>query len=192
MSVFERVYEVGPVFRAEPHDTTRNLAEYVSMDVELGFIGHFRDVMALLRDVVAGMAASVRDHAPDAVHLLEVDLPEVPDEIPSVDFMAAMELINSRTDEDPARSPTSRPRAPVASSRPASARRGLPCTGARRRGPSRRPTWTEVMSRASCSGPRRIRDQRHRRTGRGHRRRHRCAGPRLSTERRGHGRSCHA
>ena len=57
MSVFERVYEVGPVFRAEPHDTTRNLAEYVSMDVELGFIGHFRDVMALLRDVVACMAA---------------------------------------------------------------------------------------------------------------------------------------
>jgi nondiscriminating aspartyl-tRNA synthetase len=75
VSVFERVYEVGPVFRAEPHDTTRNLAEYVSMDVELGFIGHFRDVMALLRDVVAGMAASVRDHAPDAVQLLEIDLP---------------------------------------------------------------------------------------------------------------------
>ena len=39
VGVFERVYEVGPVFRAEPHDTVRHLAEYVSLDVELGFIG---------------------------------------------------------------------------------------------------------------------------------------------------------
>jgi nondiscriminating aspartyl-tRNA synthetase len=33
VGVFERVYEVGPVFRAEPHDTVRHLAEYVSLDV---------------------------------------------------------------------------------------------------------------------------------------------------------------
>ena len=38
VGVFERVYEVGPVFRAEPHDTVRHLAEYVSLDAELGFI----------------------------------------------------------------------------------------------------------------------------------------------------------
>ena len=36
VGIFERVYEVGPVFRAEPHDTVRHLAEYVSLDVELG------------------------------------------------------------------------------------------------------------------------------------------------------------
>lgn len=34
VGVFERVYEVGPVFRAEPHDTVRHLAGYVSLDVE--------------------------------------------------------------------------------------------------------------------------------------------------------------
>src|SRR3954453_2406999 len=55
VGVFERVYEVGPVFRAEPHDTARHLAEYVSLDVELGFIADHRDVMAVLRDVLAGM-----------------------------------------------------------------------------------------------------------------------------------------
>ena len=38
VGVFERVYEVGPVFRAEPHDTVRHLAQYTSLDVELGFI----------------------------------------------------------------------------------------------------------------------------------------------------------
>ena len=50
VGVFERVYEVGPVFRAEPHDTVRHLAQYTSLDVELGFIADHRDVMAVLRD----------------------------------------------------------------------------------------------------------------------------------------------
>jgi aspartyl/asparaginyl-tRNA synthetase len=36
VGVFERVFEVGPVFWAEPHDTVRHIAEYVSLDAELG------------------------------------------------------------------------------------------------------------------------------------------------------------
>ena len=49
VGVFERVYEVGPVFRAEPHDTVRHLAEYISLDAEFGFIQDHRDVLAVLR-----------------------------------------------------------------------------------------------------------------------------------------------
>ena len=59
VGVFERVYEAGPVFRAEPHDTSRHLAEYVSLDVELGFIDDHRDVLAVLREVLAGMLAEI-------------------------------------------------------------------------------------------------------------------------------------
>jgi aspartyl/asparaginyl-tRNA synthetase len=55
VGVFERVYEVGPVFRAEPHDTARHLAQYTSLDAELGFIADHRDVMAVLTSVVAEM-----------------------------------------------------------------------------------------------------------------------------------------
>ncbi len=63
VGVFERVYEVGPVFRAEPHDTARHLAQYTSLDAELGFITDHRDVMAVLRDMIAGMAAAVAGRA---------------------------------------------------------------------------------------------------------------------------------
>lgn len=45
VGVSERVYEVGPVFRAEKHGTTRHLAEYTSMDFEMGFISGMDDVM---------------------------------------------------------------------------------------------------------------------------------------------------
>ncbi|MEV0384824.1 aspartate--tRNA(Asn) ligase [Nonomuraea sp. NPDC050643] len=95
VGVFERVYEVGPVFRAEPHDTVRHLAQYTSLDAELGFIRDHRDVMAVLREVVAGMLDSVRRRAAPALDLLEVALPEVPDEIPAIHFTEAQELTSS-------------------------------------------------------------------------------------------------
>ena len=44
---FERVYEIGPVFRAEKHATQRHLNEYTSLDLEMGFLRSFTDLMAL-------------------------------------------------------------------------------------------------------------------------------------------------
>ena len=99
VGVFERVYEVGPVFRAEPHDTVRHLAEYVSLDVELGFVRDHRDVVAVLRDVVAGMVAAVHEHASEAVELLGVDVPVVPDSIPVLHFREALEVAGAPADE---------------------------------------------------------------------------------------------
>ena len=99
VGVFERVYEVGPVFRAEPHDTVRHLAEYVSLDVELGFVRDHRDVIAVLRDTVAGMVAAVTTHAAEAVSLLDVDVPVVPEELPVVHFREALEIAGAPADE---------------------------------------------------------------------------------------------
>jgi len=55
VGVFERVYEVGPAFRAEPHETGRHLSEFVSLDAELGFIRDHRDVMAVVERCVLAM-----------------------------------------------------------------------------------------------------------------------------------------
>jgi nondiscriminating aspartyl-tRNA synthetase len=101
VGVFERVYEVGPVFRAEPHDTVRHLAQYTSLDAELGFIVDHRDVMSVLRHAVAGMVAGVAERAGNAVSLLEAVLPNVPDEIPAIHFTEAQELLAQHTTEDP-------------------------------------------------------------------------------------------
>jgi nondiscriminating aspartyl-tRNA synthetase len=81
VGVFERVYETGKVWRAEPHETGRHLAEYTSLDAELGFIEDHFDVMRVVREALAGMVDSVRERMPGAV-----ELPEVPAEIPWVHF----------------------------------------------------------------------------------------------------------
>ncbi|MBF8194489.1 aspartate--tRNA(Asn) ligase [Nonomuraea sp. K274] len=95
VGVFERVYEVGPVFRAEPHDTVRHLAQYTSLDAELGFVRDHRDVMAVLREVVAGMLESLRARAGSALDVLGVVPPSVPAEIPAVHFADAQRLTGS-------------------------------------------------------------------------------------------------
>jgi nondiscriminating aspartyl-tRNA synthetase len=100
VGVFERVYEVGPVFRAEPHDTPRHLNEYVSLDAEFGFIQDHTSLMAVLTEVLRGMLAAVRAEA-DALALLNVALPELPETIPAIRFAEAQELIAQHTDEDP-------------------------------------------------------------------------------------------
>lgn len=97
VGVFERVYEVAPVFRAEPHDTARHLAEYVSLDAELGFIRDHTDVMSVLRSVLAGMIGTLRDRGAVALDQLGLVLPDVPPEIPVVDFRDAQRMIETDT-----------------------------------------------------------------------------------------------
>ncbi|MGW4678356.1 aspartate--tRNA(Asn) ligase [Micromonospora taraxaci] len=99
VGVFERVYEVGPVFRAEPHDTVRHLAQYTSLDAELGFVADHRDVMRVLRDTVAGMLDTVGERAGGALTTLGVDVPVVPAEIPAVHFTEALAIAGAPADE---------------------------------------------------------------------------------------------
>jgi nondiscriminating aspartyl-tRNA synthetase len=99
VGVLERVYEVGPVFRAEPHDTVRHLAEYTSLDVELGFIRDHRDVLAVLREVLAGMVAGIEEYAGGAAQRSGARLPVVPREIPVLHFAEALEVVGAPDDE---------------------------------------------------------------------------------------------
>ncbi len=100
VGVFERVFEVGPVFRAEPHDTTRHINEYVSLDAEFGFIENHFTVMALLRDVIAGILTTLHEQYAAELKILQVKMPEVPEEIPHMFFPEAQELIYKRYKTD--------------------------------------------------------------------------------------------
>jgi nondiscriminating aspartyl-tRNA synthetase len=100
VGVFERVFEIGPVFRAELHDTTRHINEYVSLDVEFGFIENHFTVMALLRDVIAGILTTLNDQYAAELAILQVNMPKVPEKIPHIFFPEAQELILKRYKTD--------------------------------------------------------------------------------------------
>ncbi len=89
--VYERVFEIAPVFRAEHHDTSRHLNEYISMDFEMGFIESFTDIMNMETGVLKYiMELLKKEYAPE-VELLKVDIPEIKS-IPCVKFKDAKEL----------------------------------------------------------------------------------------------------
>ena len=100
VGVFERVFEVGPVFRAEPHDTTRHVNEYVSLDAEFGFIENHFTVMALLNRVIRHMVARVEEQCAAELKLAQVHLPTIPETIPHIHFRDAQQLIFERHGED--------------------------------------------------------------------------------------------
>ena len=95
VGVYDRVFETGPVFRAEKHNTVRHLNEYTSMDFEMGYIESFRDIM----DMEAAMLQYVleflkREYAKE-LSMLSVSLPSA-SRIPSVRFDEAKRLVSEK------------------------------------------------------------------------------------------------
>lgn len=78
-SIFERVYEIGPFFRAEESSTNRHLSEYVGVDVEVAF-GDEEDVMKFLENMITFVLNRVDKECTHELKLLEkrLELPSTP------------------------------------------------------------------------------------------------------------------
>jgi len=100
VGMFERVYEVGTVFRAEPHDTVRHLSEYVSLDVEMAFIESHETVMSMLQHVLSAMIHRLTQQHASELDLVGATIPAMPGEIPRLHFTEAKGLAWSLTGSD--------------------------------------------------------------------------------------------
>lgn len=91
----DRVYEIGPVFRAEEHDTVRHLNEFTSIDIEMAFSNE-EDAMALLEKVVAQVVQDVKKRNGPELELLGVELSPVELPIPRIPFDKCIEIVRSK------------------------------------------------------------------------------------------------
>ena len=92
VGVFERVFETGPVFRAEKHNTKRHLNEYTSLDFEMGYIDGFEDLMSMETGFLQYMLNLLKEDYQKELDLLKITLPSA-DKIPAVRFDKAKELV---------------------------------------------------------------------------------------------------
>lgn len=99
VGVFERVFEIAPVFRAEKHDTSRHLNEYTSVDIEMGYIESFEDIMQLETRLLQWVMEFLKEHYAPELQLLKVNLPEIKS-IPAVKFHEAKEMISKAYNRD--------------------------------------------------------------------------------------------
>lgn len=103
VGVYERVFETGPVFRAEKHHTKRHLNEYTSLDLEIGFIKSFEDIIELETSFLVYTMELLEKEYKKELELLKVKLPRI-DRIPVVTFQNAKKLV-AETYERPIKSP---------------------------------------------------------------------------------------
>lgn len=80
---FERVMEIGAVYRAEKSHTTRHLTEFTGVDFEMGFIKDENDVMDMIEEMMKYVISNVKEDRKTELGLLKVEL-KVPKKIPRI------------------------------------------------------------------------------------------------------------
>jgi aspartyl-tRNA synthetase len=96
---FDRVCEIGPIFRAEEHNTTKHLNEATSIDIEVSFADH-NDVMVMLEDLIVDAYTQVRDRCPGPLAWLGVDLQVPAHPFPRITYEEALAIVRRRSGED--------------------------------------------------------------------------------------------
>ena len=92
VGVFDRVYEIAPVYRAEKHATSRHINEYIGLDFEMGYIDSMYDVMAMETAMLRSIMEYIKENYAYEIKLLEADVPTIKD-IPSIKFIDAIKLL---------------------------------------------------------------------------------------------------
>ena len=95
VGVFDRVFETGPVFRAEKHNTRRHLNEYTSLDFEMGYIHSFLDICAMETGFLQYTMNLLEKEYSKELKLLDITLPDV-GKIPYVRFDEAKRLVSEK------------------------------------------------------------------------------------------------
>ncbi|MBR6497481.1 MAG: aspartate--tRNA(Asn) ligase, partial [Methanomicrobium sp.] len=96
---FEKVFEIGPIFRAEEHNTTKHLNEATSIDVEVSFADH-NDVMALLEKVINVAYNAVEENCQPQLETLGTKLQMPSKTFPKLPYAEAIEIAAGKIDED--------------------------------------------------------------------------------------------
>ncbi len=107
VGVFERVFTVTNVFRAEKHSTTRHLNEYTSLDLEMGFIDGPEDVMKLETRLLRYMTNKLKEECAEEFKLLGAEFPLLPEGemFPKMKLTDAQKLISKSTGVDCTKEP---------------------------------------------------------------------------------------
>jgi len=95
---FERVFEIGHAYRAELSSTWRHLTEYVSIDVEVGFIEDEFELMTLEEDLLKRVIDHIRTTCEDELKLLKVDLQPLKT-IPRIELEQGREILLDEYDK---------------------------------------------------------------------------------------------
>lgn len=95
VAFFDRVFEIGPVYRAEKHATSRHINEYIGLDFEMGYIDSMYDVMSMETAMLKYVMDYIRNNYAHEIEILGADIPVI-NEIPCVTLLEVKEILGSK------------------------------------------------------------------------------------------------
>ena len=99
VGIFERVFEIAPVYRAEPSATTRHMTEYISVDGEMGFIT-LDDLKSFLSGLLNFVGDYLWEHHEAELKMVKAEKPVLPKEIPSMTMAEIHEKYSKDTGQN--------------------------------------------------------------------------------------------
>jgi nondiscriminating aspartyl-tRNA synthetase len=100
VGIFGRVFEIGPVFRAEKHQTSRHLNEYTSLDYEMGPIESQDDVITTEFVVLQHILELLSSEYSYELNMFGAELPIFPDSVPSITVVEGHEITSRSLGRD--------------------------------------------------------------------------------------------
>lgn len=95
---FERVFEIGPAWRAEESDTPYHLSEFISIDIEAAFMD-YKDVMNILEEVLQAIIKAIKRENEEDLRILGNQLPEISFPIPRITYLEALDILRRKNIE---------------------------------------------------------------------------------------------
>jgi len=91
----DKVFEIGPVFRAEKHHTIRHLCEYHSVDYEMAFIEDYNEVMDIAEGLVRHVIRKLEKEMGSEIEEKFGPLPSIPKSVPRITIKEAYRTLRS-------------------------------------------------------------------------------------------------
>lgn len=100
VAAYERVFEFGGTYRAEPSMTTRHMSEFITIDVEMGFIKDLSDLIELLSNLINHTVDSVWENYEKELTALKAEKPKLTKLLPSITMKDLHKLYTEATGDD--------------------------------------------------------------------------------------------
>lgn len=99
VGVFERVFETAYIYRAEKHSTSRHLNEYLSLDLEMGFIENYEDIMDLEEEFLVYLIKKLNEECITEFEMLGAAIPNLGKKIPRLKLTEVQEILEREYNE---------------------------------------------------------------------------------------------
>lgn len=95
MGGFERVMEIGQVYRAEKSHTPRHLTEFTGVDFEMGFIKDESDIMNMIEKMIKFILTNIKKECKEELELLNIKL-DIPKKIPRIPIQELKDMLSKK------------------------------------------------------------------------------------------------